>query len=176
LEVAILDPCPDPCRVFCSPAIYIAHRLVCQLRNLPFSFVLILCAACTSKAQHHEDIYLLHLLTQLPLHTKSITMAKEKSAALAKFESVFPKLVEDILDHAKSHKLPDDFVAWYKAVHYPPADLLSFVDQIPLSSPSMPTQSAENAIAACLFLTPSPSSSKSHSPKSNTSRPLHWDG
>lgn len=46
-------------------------------------------------------------------------MAKEKSPALIKFESVFPKLVEDVLDHAKSHKLPNDFVAWYKTVCTP---------------------------------------------------------
>lgn len=35
---------------------------------------------------------------------------------LKQFESVFPKLVEDLLDHAKSYKLPEEFVSWYKAV------------------------------------------------------------
>ncbi len=39
-----------------------------------------------------------------------------KTTTLKEFESVFPKLVEDILDHAKQYKLPEEFVTWYKAV------------------------------------------------------------
>ena len=39
-----------------------------------------------------------------------------KTTTLKEFESVFPKLVEDLLDHAKSYKLPEEFVKWYKAV------------------------------------------------------------
>jgi farnesyl diphosphate synthase len=39
-----------------------------------------------------------------------------KTTTLKEFESVFPKLVEDILDHAKQYKLPEEFVSWYKAV------------------------------------------------------------
>lgn len=35
---------------------------------------------------------------------------------LKKFESVFPTLVEDILSHAKQYNLPEEFVAWFKAV------------------------------------------------------------
>ncbi|PMD21516.1 farnesyl diphosphate synthase [Hyaloscypha hepaticicola] len=38
-----------------------------------------------------------------------------KTTTLKEFESVFPKLVEDLLDHAKSYKLPEEFVNWYKA-------------------------------------------------------------
>lgn len=38
-----------------------------------------------------------------------------KTTTLQEFESVFPKLVEDILDHAKQYKLPEEFVNWFKA-------------------------------------------------------------
>jgi farnesyl diphosphate synthase len=42
-----------------------------------------------------------------------------KNTTLKEFESVFPKLVEDILDHAKQYNLPEEFVQWYKAVGIP---------------------------------------------------------
>jgi farnesyl diphosphate synthase len=35
-----------------------------------------------------------------------------KTTTLKEFESVFPKLVEDILAHAKLYKLPEEFVDW----------------------------------------------------------------
>ncbi len=43
-----------------------------------------------------------------------------RTTTLKEFESVFPKLVEDLLDHAKSYNLPDEFVNWYKAVGVAP--------------------------------------------------------
>ncbi len=43
-----------------------------------------------------------------------------KTTTLKEFESVFPKLVEDLLNHAKSYNLPEDFVQWYKAVRMHP--------------------------------------------------------
>lgn len=46
--------------------------------------------------------------------TTKINMAK--STTLKEFEAVFPKLVEDILGHAKQYNLPEEFVKWYKAV------------------------------------------------------------
>ena len=46
-----------------------------------------------------------------------------KTTTLKEFESVFPKLVEDLLDHAKFYKLPEEFVAWYKAVRIAPWSL-----------------------------------------------------
>lgn len=42
-----------------------------------------------------------------------------KTTTLKEFEAVFPKLVEDLLDHAKSYKLPEAFVEWYKTVKRP---------------------------------------------------------
>lgn len=39
-----------------------------------------------------------------------------KSAALEKFESVFPTLVEDVLAHTKKYNFPVEFQEWYKAV------------------------------------------------------------
>jgi len=39
-----------------------------------------------------------------------------KAAALEKFESIFPTLVEDLLAHAKSYGLPQMALDWYKAV------------------------------------------------------------
>ncbi|TVY22415.1 Farnesyl pyrophosphate synthase [Lachnellula hyalina] len=38
-----------------------------------------------------------------------------KTTTLKEFESVFPKLVDDLLDHAKKYNLPEQFVKWYKA-------------------------------------------------------------
>ncbi|TAQ87255.1 hypothetical protein B7494_g4406 [Chlorociboria aeruginascens] len=38
-----------------------------------------------------------------------------KSTTLKEFESVFPKLIADILDHAKSYELPEEFVKWFDA-------------------------------------------------------------
>lgn len=43
-----------------------------------------------------------------------------KATTLKEFESVFPKLVEDLLDHAKKYSLPQEFVEWYKAVSTSP--------------------------------------------------------
>ncbi|PQE08273.1 farnesyl pyrophosphate synthetase protein [Rutstroemia sp. NJR-2017a BVV2] len=39
-----------------------------------------------------------------------------QTTTLKEFESVFPKLVEDILDHAKSYKLPQQGLDWFKDV------------------------------------------------------------
>jgi farnesyl diphosphate synthase len=39
-----------------------------------------------------------------------------KFTTLKEFESVFPKLVEDILGYAKQYNLPEDFVTWFKKV------------------------------------------------------------
>lgn len=91
-----------------------------------------------------------------------------KTTTLKEFESVFPKLVEDLLDHAKTYKLPEEFVAWYKAVRTSP---LFLVLELTASSLSMPIPSAENAIAECLSPTPSPCSSKPPSPRNNTLKP-----
>jgi len=43
-----------------------------------------------------------------------------KTTTLKEFESVFPKLVDDLLDHAKKYNLPEQFVKWYKAVSLSP--------------------------------------------------------
>jgi farnesyl diphosphate synthase len=48
-----------------------------------------------------------------------------KTTTLKEFESVFPKLVEDILDHAKQYNLPEEFVQWYKTVSKPSQTLQS---------------------------------------------------
>ena len=64
--------------------------------------------------------------------TKERTMAK--TTTLKEFESVFPKLVDDILNHAKQYKLPEEFVAWFKAVRLPWQMRWSFADSIISSS------------------------------------------
>ena len=60
------------------------------------------------------NIELINCSSYLPHLTIDINMAK--TTTLKEFESVFPKLVEDILDHAKQYNLPEEFVQWYKAV------------------------------------------------------------
>jgi farnesyl diphosphate synthase len=42
-----------------------------------------------------------------------------KTTTLKEFESVFPKLVDDILSDAKKYNLPADFVQWYRNVDKP---------------------------------------------------------
>jgi farnesyl diphosphate synthase len=42
-----------------------------------------------------------------------------KSAALEKFESIFPTLVEDVLAHSKSYNLPQQALDWFKNVRRP---------------------------------------------------------
>lgn len=39
-----------------------------------------------------------------------------KTTTLKEFESVFPKLVEDLLDHAKKYNAPEQALKWFKAV------------------------------------------------------------
>jgi len=39
-----------------------------------------------------------------------------KKTTLQEFESVFPKLQEALLDHARAYKLPEKELNWYKAV------------------------------------------------------------
>jgi len=100
----------------------------------------------------------------------SATMAK--TTTLKEFESVFPKLVDDLLAHAQQYGLPAEFVEWYKAVRATRANAHSIdfrTSDWPWTSHWMQIQSVESAIEECRFQTPSPSSSKLHWPKSNTS-------
>jgi farnesyl diphosphate synthase len=39
-----------------------------------------------------------------------------QATTLKEFESIFPKLVEDILTHARQYNLPEDFANWYYKV------------------------------------------------------------
>jgi len=39
-----------------------------------------------------------------------------KTTTLKEFESVFPKLVEDLLEHAEQYGPPEMALDWYKAV------------------------------------------------------------
>ena len=39
-----------------------------------------------------------------------------KTTTLKEFESIFPKLVEDVLEHAAIYKLPEEFVTWFRNV------------------------------------------------------------
>jgi hypothetical protein len=54
------------------------------------------------------------LLNYPPSIITEIKMAK--ATTLKEFEAVFPKLVEDILEHAGQYKLPAEFAKWFKAV------------------------------------------------------------
>lgn len=40
-----------------------------------------------------------------------------QKTTLKEFESVFPKLEEAILDHARKYKLPDAELQWFKKVY-----------------------------------------------------------
>lgn len=44
---------------------------------------------------------------------------------LKEFETVFPKLVEDVKEHCKSYKLPEQALKWYEQVQIPPTLILS---------------------------------------------------
>lgn len=63
-----------------------------------------------------EVLSSIHLI-QAQYHRNYTTVNKmAKSAALEKFESVFPKLVEDLLAHSKSYNLPEQALKWYNEV------------------------------------------------------------
>lgn len=49
-----------------------------------------------------------------------------QKTTLKEFESVFPKLEEALVEHAKSFKLPEKELAWYKAVGLRMAPILPF--------------------------------------------------
>lgn len=40
---------------------------------------------------------------------------------LQEFESIFPKLEADLVEHAQKYKLPKEELEWYKAVSAPPS-------------------------------------------------------
>lgn len=42
-----------------------------------------------------------------------------QKTTLQEFESVFPKLEEVLLEHAKSYNLPKEQLEWYKKVGFP---------------------------------------------------------
>ena len=44
----------------------------------------------------------------------------EMPTPLEEFEAVFPKLVEDLTEHAKQHGIPSDALKWYQNVRSPP--------------------------------------------------------
>lgn len=46
-----------------------------------------------------------------------------QKTTLKEFESVYPKLEEALLEHAKSYKLPQVELDWYKKVELPPNPL-----------------------------------------------------
>ena len=39
------------------------------------------------------------------------------STSRESFESVFPSLVQDLLDHAKKYNLPENALQWFEKVH-----------------------------------------------------------
>jgi hypothetical protein len=105
LEIATMTPVAS--RILpqkCNPTFYTAAPISPDLLSSTHTTVLF-------------DIELIGCSSYPPRSTIEIKMAK--TTTLKEFESVFPKLVEDILDHAKKYNLPEDFVQWYKAVRNP---------------------------------------------------------
>lgn len=99
-----------------------------------------------------------------------------QQTTLDEFNSVYPKLEEALLEHARSYKLPQEQLDWYKRVSLSPNLKLyptpGNLTNMPPQSPSRSTLSAENATAACPSPIPSPSSSRSLFLRSSTSRLL----
>ena len=48
--------------------------------------------------------------------TASIYMKSTMPTTLKEFESVFPKLVDDLSEHAKEHGIPSNALKWYQDV------------------------------------------------------------
>ncbi len=46
----------------------------------------------------------------------------------AEFEEVFPKLVEDLIDHAKQYGMPSDALEWYRKVNLQSPSLFTYVE------------------------------------------------
>lgn len=88
-----------------------------------------------------------------------------QKTTLKEFESVWPKLEEALLDHAKSYKLPAAELAWLKKVWLLSLSIMCSIPMqladlfcFPTFRTSRPTPSAGNATGACLSPTRSPSS------------------
>lgn len=104
-----------------------------------------------------------------------------QKTTLKEFESVYPKLEEAILEHARSYKLPQSELDWLTKVscanEVDNNNVVQIANFIFYSSrTSKSTLSAANATVECLFPTLFLHSSASPSPKSNTSAPLLLDG
>ena len=85
-------------------------------------------------------------------------------ATLKEFETVFPRLVEDLKEHCRTYKLPDQALNWFDKVHTTLFLTLSDRQLTPSNSlwpcsPSTTILSAENATAASPSSTPPNSSS-----------------
>jgi hypothetical protein len=104
LEIATQDPIAF---AFCHPTIL--HRF--NVGAFP--------PFCAHFASLTYNIFDQLQLLNNGLPKSAIKMAK--TTTLKEFESVFPKLVEDLLAHAKTYNLPDEFVNWYKAVSIIPS-------------------------------------------------------
>ena len=57
-----------------------------------------------------------HPAEAAPIATHSAAVAMAQKTTLKEFESVYPKLEEAILDHARSYKLPEAELSWLKKV------------------------------------------------------------
>jgi hypothetical protein len=66
--------------------------------------------------------FVLPALLQEKRNQRTAKMAQKTT--LKEFESVFPKLEEVLLDHAKSYNLPTQALEWYKKVR--PCPITSF--------------------------------------------------
>lgn len=95
-------------------AIIHLHRLQPPLSCCPFLPSKKLPTSATKTKLTHTPPLKSSLLCILSTRKFNVIMAQ--TTTLKKFESIFPTLVEDVLDHAKQYKLPQEFVDWYKAV------------------------------------------------------------
>lgn len=105
-----------------------------------------------------------------------------QKTTLQEFESVFPKLQEALLEHAKSYKLPQEQLDWYRKVGAAQWTALAWVKKAAMANTtpgyrvSKSTHLAENAIAACRCRTRCPSYWDGGLLRTSTSKRLHSGG
>jgi len=64
-----------------------------------------------------------------------------QKTTLQEFESVFPKLQEALLEHAKSYKLPQEQLDWYKKVGAAQWTALAWVKKAAMANTTLDTES-----------------------------------
>ena len=72
---------------------------------------------CQRTGREEAIVLLARVLEHRTPVSQSQTCTMASSTSRESFESVFPSLVQDLLDHAKKYNLPENALQWFEKVH-----------------------------------------------------------